>query len=299
MLSRRIKFYLLSLIINIVFLLVFFSSLSIVSPRFTNKKVINISLKPAIKRVSFKSTSVSKKTSKVYEKTLKKKKVKKKKVKIKKKVKRISKKVFKKTNKKRKTTQLKKKNIRKIKKLSKNIKKVYKRQKKQINFKEKTNLIKKRNTSTLNAKEETLIKKKIAMIAKEKKLREEVLKELQKLKRQASSGLGKGKSGKKSGSGTSEFAPLNSLFLGLVKEKIENNFSLPIYLKKRKDLVAIVKVKVDSNGKILEMKFLKHSKFKKFNELVKTCLKISQPLPVNRKAVIIIEFKGGGISNIK
>ena len=298
--KSRIKFYFFSLIINLLFLLIFFSSLSITTPQFLSKKIINISLKPSIKRTSLhKTTSLKEKTREKPE--FKKRSEKTKKVKSKK-------------SKKSKVKKVKSKIVHKNKGLYKKAKKIRKLFKKHIVTKKKkiikTTKVKtakvkkvKKKTPILNAKEEKLLKQKLAMIEREKKLREEVLKELQDLKTGNNvNALGRSnkevEKGENKGS-NSEFVPLNSIFLKLVKEKIQNNFSLPIFLKKHKDLLAVVKIKVDASGKILEMKFLKCSKFQKFNELVKTCLKISQPLPVNRKAVIIIEFKGEGISSIK
>lgn len=92
---------------------------------------------------------------------------------------------------------------------------------------------------------------------------------------------------------------LNREYLLLIKRKLQNNFEIPIYLRAQKDLYAVLSIKLSSEGKILNYRFLKESKNSEFNKAIEKCLKASSPLPVNKEISLIIEFRGEGIGKIK
>ncbi len=98
------------------------------------------------------------------------------------------------------------------------------------------------------------------------------------------------------------FQPAESLgieYLLLIRRKLQDNFEVPIYLRNQKDLYAVVEMKISSEGKILRYRFLKKSEDSEFNKAVERCLKASSPLPVDKKVKIIVEFKAEGIGKIK
>ncbi len=105
-------------------------------------------------------------------------------------------------------------------------------------------------------------------------------------------------SGKKVSKGTLQNR-LSLDYLLLVKAKLQNHFEVPIYLRNKKDLHAIVSIDVSSKGEILHYTFLKNSSVPEFNQAVERCLKASSPLPVNKKAKIIVEFRSEGIEKLK
>ncbi len=88
-------------------------------------------------------------------------------------------------------------------------------------------------------------------------------------------------------------------YLLLIKRKLQQNFEVPIYLRRKRDLYALVLLKISSQGEIINYKFIKKSPEEIFNEVVKECLKLSSPLPVNRKITLLVEFKAEGIGEIK
>ena len=99
--------------------------------------------------------------------------------------------------------------------------------------------------------------------------------------------------------GTSSDETLGLEYLLLIKRKLQNNFEVPIYLRNQKDLYAIVKIKISSQGQILYYEFLKKSTSSEFNRAVEKCLKVSSPLPINKSVKIVVEFKGEGIGKIR
>lgn len=292
--------------INLSFILVFFSCLSSESYHAIKKTPVKVSLlvkknihtrnlkrlelkkKQRLKREAFKRKSLVRRVKNLKHKrtSVKKRKTSKSKsksVKLKKSLKKGKKSVHK--------TVYKPKKI--PKKTVSNSNKGIKHPKKSTSVKEK-----KEKKRLLSKKEEELLKKRLEMLKKERELREEVLKELamlskEKKKKKGSLGL------KKAGSSGNKTLSLSPVYLNLVKAKLENNFAIPIYLKKYKDLRAVIKIKVDKEGFIKSYEFLQKSQYPEFNQAVISCLKISQPLPVNKKAVIIIEFKGLRIKSIK
>ncbi len=184
-------------------------------------------------------------------------------------------------------------------------------------------LVKKVNKSKIN---ERLIKKKIAELEKKissKKTSQKVQlskQELQVLKEKLlalqriekiTKGAGtnniseinkqkiKGQGLRKKGSKGSLQEGLNLDYLLLVKAKLQNNFEVPIYLRNKKDLYVIVSIDVSSKGEILHYTFLKNSSVPEFNQAVERCLKASSPLPVNKKAKIIVEFRSEGIGKLR
>ncbi|PMP95964.1 MAG: hypothetical protein C0169_04950 [Thermodesulfobacterium geofontis] len=88
-------------------------------------------------------------------------------------------------------------------------------------------------------------------------------------------------------------------YILLIKRKLQNNFEVPIYLRSQRELNAIVRIEISSEGKILNYEFLKKSENSEFNKAIERCLKISSPLPINKGIKIIVEFKGEGIGKIK
>ena len=58
-------------------------------------------------------------------------------------------------------------------------------------------------------------------------------------------------------------------------------------------------IDVSSKGEILHYTFLKNSSVPEFNQAVERCLKASSPLPVNKKAKIIVEFRSEGIGKLR
>jgi len=151
----------------------------------------------------------------------------------------------------------------------------------------------KRTKVALKKEEGQVLRKKIESLKKKKWLREQILREFKFLSA-SKTGSKSGSSGKASNahSGAYGSSTLSPIYWELVKSKLQNNFSIPIYLKSQKGLNAVVKVIVSASGKIIKYEFLKKSPVKEFNDAIEMCLKLSQPLPVNKKAVIIIEFNG-------
>ncbi len=88
-------------------------------------------------------------------------------------------------------------------------------------------------------------------------------------------------------------------YLLLIKRQLENNFEVPIYLRSKKDLYALVEMEISSEGKILTYQFLKEASDFEFNKAIQRCLKASSPLPINKKIKVIVEFKAEGIGKIK
>lgn len=84
----------------------------------------------------------------------------------------------------------------------------------------------------------------------------------------------------------------------LIKRKLQTNFEVPIYLKQKSGLKALVSLELSPKGEILNYKFLQSSDEPLFNQAVERCLKISQPFPVKSKLKIVIEFKAEGVGKI-
>ncbi len=162
---------------------------------------------------------------------------------------------------------------------------------------------------SLNAKEEEILKKSLARISKapktssaeEERASDEFLKErLASLKKGA---RGKGESIVPKETPTSLGAPVSSSlsqdYLLLIKRKLQTHFEVPIYLRNRKGLIALVEIETDEGGRILQTKFLKKAEDPQFNQAVEKTLKAVNPIPVNQKIVLRIEFRAEGSFTIK
>lgn len=85
-------------------------------------------------------------------------------------------------------------------------------------------------------------------------------------------------------------------YLLLVKRKLQTHFEVPIYLKGRGDLKALVEIEVNERGEIQRVTFLQKAQDPEFNRAVERCLRAVNPLPVNQRARLRIEFRGEGLS---
>ncbi|MCS7279294.1 MAG: TonB C-terminal domain-containing protein [Thermodesulfobacteriaceae bacterium] len=84
----------------------------------------------------------------------------------------------------------------------------------------------------------------------------------------------------------------------LIKRRLQTNFEVPIYLKQKSGLKALVSLEISPKGEILNYRFLQSSDEPLFNQAVERCLKISQPFPVKSKLKIVVEFKAEGVGKI-
>jgi colicin import membrane protein len=167
----------------------------------------------------------------------------------------------------------------------------------------------------LTKNEEEFLKRKIQALKQEKNkdkeqaLTEEELNYLQnrlaKLKKeggesssQSTTGGKMGSQAEASASTPSSSAKLSTEFLLLVKRKLQANFEIPIYLRAKSDLKAIVLIEVDSSGRILSYHFVQTSGVSEFDRAVERCIRLSTPLPVDRAAQIIVEFYGTGVGKV-
>lgn len=82
--------------------------------------------------------------------------------------------------------------------------------------------------------------------------------------------------------------------LWLVKRKLQNHFEVPIYLKNKRDLSALVELEVSSTGEIKRITFLKRGEDPLFDRAVERCLVAVSPLPVDKEVKIKIEFRSEG-----
>ncbi len=293
--------YLLSCVINLLFLFLFFSGLTFNVYRREKIKVKLIRLSPQIKQnltVRKQSPPVSHElkkqkiqalpnTTKISNTTKKRSVKSRKRIKKVKKVKRI-KKVKKKNLVKKETGRIQ------VAKKFKSSEKVEKGKTEDLDqvikekiFKLKEKVKNKQSEVSISDEELKLLQQRLIALEKERALREKTLSEKT---------LNEKKS---SPPATETYSSLSLEYLALVRKKLENNFDVPIYLKNKSGLSAIVKIEVSSSGKILHYSFLKRSLSSEFDKAVERCLKASSPLPVDRKAIIIIEFNGEGIETIK
>jgi len=84
-------------------------------------------------------------------------------------------------------------------------------------------------------------------------------------------------------------------YLLLVKRKLQTHFEVPIYLKGRGDLKALVEIEVNERGEIQRVTFLQKAQDLEFNRAVERCLRAVNPLPVNQRVRLRIEFRGEGL----
>lgn len=115
--------------------------------------------------------------------------------------------------------------------------------------------------------------------------------------------LTKGTDGEKGRGAHSAYGSLESglskEYLLLIKRKLQNNFEVPIYLRAKEGLYALVRLEISAEGKILDYKFLKKSNFPEFDLAIERCLKVSSPLPVNKPVIILVEFRAEGIGKVR
>lgn len=109
--------------------------------------------------------------------------------------------------------------------------------------------------------------------------------------------------GSSSGQGTYGFKAggqaLSQEYLLLIKRKLQNHFEIPIYLRTQKDLIAMVRITIGSDGRVLSYTFVKKSSVGEFNSAVERCLKTASPLPVDRPVQVVVEFKGTGVGKLE
>lgn len=91
---------------------------------------------------------------------------------------------------------------------------------------------------------------------------------------------------------------LSSEYLFLVRRKLQTHFEIPIYLKNRPNLSALVEIEVRDNGEIARINFIRASSDPTFNKAVESCLRAVSPLPVDRAVRLRIEFRSEGIGSI-
>ncbi len=87
-------------------------------------------------------------------------------------------------------------------------------------------------------------------------------------------------------------------YLMLIRRKLQANFEVPIYLRAKTDLLTKVMISVNERGYIIDYTFIQRSVSAEFDRAVERCLKISNPLPIDRPIKIIIEFRGTGVTKI-
>ncbi len=97
---------------------------------------------------------------------------------------------------------------------------------------------------------------------------------------------------------TSSASPLSQDYLLLVKRKLQTHFEVPIYLKNKKGLSALVEIEVSNSGEITKINFIQRSPEPAFNRAIERCLSAVSPLPVNQKTSLKIEFRAEGIFKI-
>lgn len=88
-------------------------------------------------------------------------------------------------------------------------------------------------------------------------------------------------------------------YLLLIKRKLQTHFEVPIYLKNRGNLSALVEIQVSPSGEIFKVSFLKKAEEEAFNRAVEKCLKAVNPLPIEKNITLRIEFKAQGITMVK
>ncbi len=277
MLNKHTFFsYFLSIIINLFFLVLFFSSLNF---NYRLKKNFKIRVRLVTRSSSASIKEFRKKTKVVYNAHYKPKLVQKRSINQKKSIKLAKTKVVKKVVKK----VLPKKHV----------------FKKELKSKKKTHKIE------LSKKELNILKKKLLALEKMERILEKA--KISNYNNTQNNNTKRGMSLKRKKSmikkhmvqSPGSSGRLSQDYLILVKAKLQNNFEVPIYLKGKEDLYAIVKIDVSAKGRILHYTFLKSSSVPEFNQAVERCLKASSPLPVNKKAQIVIEFRSEGIGKME
>ncbi|MFN4132157.1 MAG: TonB C-terminal domain-containing protein [Caldimicrobium sp.] len=91
---------------------------------------------------------------------------------------------------------------------------------------------------------------------------------------------------------------LSEEYLLLIKRKLQTHFEVPIYLKNKENLSAIVEIQVNSSGEIIKITYLKKSEDPTFNKAVEKCLAMVNPLPINQNIHLKIEFRAQGITKV-
>ncbi len=84
----------------------------------------------------------------------------------------------------------------------------------------------------------------------------------------------------------------------LIKRQLQSHFEVPIYLKSKKDLRALVEIEITPSGDIIKINFLKKAEDPSFNQAIERCLRSVKILPPNQKLSLKIEFRTEGISRI-
>lgn len=87
-------------------------------------------------------------------------------------------------------------------------------------------------------------------------------------------------------------------YLLLIKRKFQTHFEVPIYLKNKPMLSALVEIETNDSGEIIRTTFIKKAEDQVFNRAVEKCLSSVNPLPVNKRTILRIEFKAEGSTKI-
>lgn len=106
------------------------------------------------------------------------------------------------------------------------------------------------------------------------------------------------KQGVSSGRASNVEGKLSEEYLLLVKRKLQTHFEVPIYLKNRSGLSALVELEVGKSGEIKRITFLKRAEEGAFNQAVERCLRAVNPLPVDREVTMRIEFRAEGVLRV-
>jgi len=146
--------------------------------------------------------------------------------------------------------------------------------------------LKEKALSETSREEEEFLKKRISQL-KSKGSEKEPL----------SKGVSKAEVPEKASPSTSSegVSSLSRDYLLLVKRKLQTHFEVPIYLKGRGDLKALVEIEVNERGEIQKVTFLQKAGDPEFNRAVERCLRAVNPLPVNQRTHLKIEFRGEGL----
>lgn len=161
-----------------------------------------------------------------------------------------------------------------------------------------TRIIKSKQKEVETTTEELgLLNKKIASLKKKAK---EGVSANYRIEQQGSHG---GSTGYSLGQGTYGFKAggqaLSQEYLLLIKRKLQNHFEIPIYLRTQKDLAAMVRINIGSDGRLVSYAFIKKSPVGEFNSAVERCLKTASPLPVDRPVQVVVEFKATGVGKLE
>jgi len=166
--------------------------------------------------------------------------------------------------------------------------------KKSISRKSSSKQAPKPKLPVITSAEEKLISKRIEALEKEKKGK---AKELEALRKEIISSYSAEEAEKEAKLKRLEEKYRESV-ISLIKKILQDNFVLPVYLRDKPQLFAIVSVDVDTGGNIV-YHFLQRASDEGFNQAVEECLKISSPLPVEGPLHFVVKFKAAGLETLQ